>query len=81
MRNSYKKCDVLYRLKFQKPSNYQQQQPQLPFTMHKLSQDPSKRVQRIPGQGNDPTQGCNVVSESFKTITSNNAKDANKAFR
>ena len=25
-------------------SNYQQQQPQLPFTMHKLSQDPTKRV-------------------------------------
>ena len=30
--------------------------------------------------GNDTTQGCNV-SESFTTITSTNAHDANKAFR
>ena len=32
-------------------------------------------------RANDTTQGCNVVSESFTTITSNNAHDANKAFR
>ena len=43
----YKKCDVLFRPKFQKSSNYQQQQQQLPFTMHKLSQDLSKRVQIV----------------------------------
>ena len=41
------KCDVLFRPKFHKPSNFQQQQPQLPLTMHKLSQDPSKRVQIV----------------------------------
>ena len=44
VRSSYKNCVVLFRPKFQKSSNYQQQQPQWPFTMHKLSQDPSKRV-------------------------------------
>ena len=32
-------------------------------------------------RGNDTTQGSNVVSESFTTITSNNAHDENKAFR
>ena len=42
-----KKCDVLSRPKFQKSSNYQQQQPLLPFTIHKLYQDPSKRVQFV----------------------------------
>ena len=37
-RNPYKKCDVLIQeFKFQKSSNYQQQQPRLPFTLHKLS--------------------------------------------
>ena len=47
VRNSYEKCDVLSRPKFQKSSNYQQKQPQLPFTMHKLSQETSKRVQIV----------------------------------
>ena len=47
MGNSYKKCYVLFRPKIQKSSNYQQQQPQLPFKMHKLSQDPSKKVQIV----------------------------------
>ena len=47
VRNSYKNCDVLIRPKLQKSSNYQQQQPQLPFTMHKLFQDPSKRLQIV----------------------------------
>ena len=32
-------------------------------------------------RGNDTKQGCNVVSESFTTITSDDAHDANKAFR
>ena len=45
--NSYIKCDVLQRPKIQKSSNYQQQQPDLPFTMHKLPQDPSKRVKMV----------------------------------
>ena len=47
VRNSYKKCDVLQRPKIQKSSNYQQQQPHLPFTMHKLPQDTSKRVKMV----------------------------------
>ena len=47
VRNFYKKCDVILRPKFQKSSNYEQQQSQLPFTMHKLSQDPSKRAQIV----------------------------------
>ena len=46
-RSSYKKCDVLFQPQFQKSSNYQQQQPQLPFTLHKLSQDPSKSAQIV----------------------------------
>ena len=43
----FQKCDVLFRPKFRRSSNYQQQQPQLPFTMHKRYQDPSKRVQIV----------------------------------
>ena len=31
----------------QKFNNYQQQQPHLPFTMHRLPQGPSKRVKMI----------------------------------
>ena len=45
VRNSYKKCDVLFRPKNQKSSNYQQQQPQLPFTMHKLSPKTPRTLQ------------------------------------
>ena len=55
VRNSYKKCDVSFRPKFQKTSNYQQQQPQLPFTMHKLSQNPSKRAQIVDFEQEDFT--------------------------
>ena len=32
-------------------------------------------------RGNDTTQGCNIVSESFTITKSNNAQYANKAFR
>ena len=32
-------------------------------------------------RGNDSTQGCNIVSKTFTTITSNIAHDTNKAFR
>ena len=31
----------------QKFNNYQQQQPHLPFTMHRLPQGPSKRVKMV----------------------------------
>ena len=68
VRNSYKKCDVLFRPNFQKSSNYQQQQPQLPFTMHKLSQDPSKRLQIVNFEQEDFT--CNFTPETTITYSS-----------
>ena len=70
VRNSHKKCDVLFGLgpKFQKSSNYQQQQPQLPFTMHKLSQDSSKRVQIVNFEQEDFT--CNFTPEITLTYSS-----------
>ena len=46
VKKSYKKCYVLFRPKTQKSSNYQQQQPHLPFTMHRLPQDPSKEIRK-----------------------------------
>ena len=81
-RSSYKKCDVLFRPKFQKSSNYQQQQPQLPFTMHKLYQDPSKRVQFVNFERKEFT--CNLIPKiiimysSYETpdeISESSAKD------
>ena len=75
VRNSYKKCDVLFRPKFQKSSNYQQQQPQLPFTMHKLSQDPSKRVQIVDFEQEDST--CNFNPEITITYSSYETPDKN----
>ena len=75
VRNSYKKCDVLFRPKFQKSSNYQQQQPQLPFTMHKLSQDPSKRVQIVNFEQEDFT--CNFTPEITITYSCYETPDKN----
>ena len=73
--NSYKKFDVLYRPKFKKPSNYQQQQPQLPFTMHKLSQDPSKRVQIVNFEQEEFT--CNFTPKIVITYSSYETPDKN----
>ena len=75
VRNSYKKCDVLFRPKFQKSSNYQPQQPQLPFTMHKLSQDPSKRLQIVNFEQEDFT--CNFTPEITITYSSYKTPDKN----
>ena len=75
VRNSYKKCDVLFRPKFQKSSNYQQQQPQLPFTLHQLSQDPSKRVQIVNFEQKDFT--CNFTPEIPITYSSYETPDKN----
>ena len=75
IRNSYKKCDVLFRPKFQKSSNYQQQKPQLPFTMHKLSQDPSKRVQIVNFEQEDFT--CNFTPEITITYSIYETPDKN----
>ena len=75
VRNSYKKCDVLFRPKHQKSSNYQQQQPQLPFTMHKLSQDPSKRLQIVNLEQEDFT--CIFTSEITISYSSYETPDKN----
>ena len=75
VRNSYKKCDVLFRPKFKKSSNYQRQQPQLPFTMHKLSQDPSKGVQIVDFEQEDFT--CNFTPEITITYSSYETPDKN----
>ena len=75
VRNSYKKCDVLFRPKFKKSSNYQQQQPQLPFTMHKLSQDPSKRVQI--GNFEQENFTCNFTPEITITYSIYETPDKN----
>ena len=66
VRDSYKKCDVLFQPKFQKSSNYQQQQPQLPFTMHERSQDPSKRVQIVDFEQEDFT--CNFTPKNYYNV-------------
>ena len=42
------------------------------------SQETAENGEHRSLRGNDTTQGCNVVSESFTTITPNNAHDANK---
>ena len=75
VRDSYKKCDVLIRPKLQKSSNYQQQQPQLPFTMQKLSQDPSKRLQIVNFEQEDFT--CNFTPEITITYSSYGTPDKN----
>ena len=66
---------MLIRPKLQKSSNYQQQQPQLPFTMHKLSQDPSKRLQIVSFEQEDFT--CNFTPEITITYSSYETPDKN----
>ena len=75
VRSSYKKCDVLFRPKLQKSSNYQQQLPQMPFTMHKLSQDPSKRLQIVKFEQEDSS--CNFTPEITITYSSYETPDKN----
>ena len=74
-RSSYKKCDVLFRPQFQKSSNYQQQQPQLPFTMHKLSQNPSNRVQIVNFEQEEFT--CNFTPKIIIMYSSYETPDKN----
>ena len=66
---------MLIRPKLQKSSNYQQQQPQLPFTMHKLSQDPSKRLQIVNFEQEDFT--CTFTPEITITYSSYETPDKN----
>ena len=75
VRNSYKKCDLLIRPKLQKSSNYQQQQTQLPFTMHKLFHDPSKRLKIVNFEQEDFT--CNFTPEITITYSSYETPDKN----
>ena len=66
---------MLFRPKFQKSSNYQQQQPQLPFTMHKLYQDPSKRVQFVNFEQEEFT--CNFTPKIIIMFSSYDTPDKN----
>ena len=66
---------MLFRPKFQKPSNYQQQQPQLPFTMLKLSQDPGKRIQIVNFEKEELT--CNFTPKITLTYSSYETPDKN----
>ena len=66
---------MLFRPKFQKSSNNHQQQPQLPFTMHKLYQDPSKRVQFVNFEQEELTCNftpkINIMYSSYETPDKN----------
>ena len=75
MRNSHKRCDVLFRPKLQKSSNFKKQQPQLPFTVHKLSQDHSKRVQYVHFEQEEFT--CNFTTNITITYSSYETPDKN----
>ena len=66
---------MLFRPKLQKPSHYQQQQPQLPFTMHKLSQYPSKRVQIVNFEQKE--FACNFTPKNTITYSSYETLDKN----
>ena len=71
----YKTTCAMSYWKLQKPSVSFLPQPIL------TSQETAENGGNCSLRGNDSTQGCNIVSESFTTITSNNAHDANKAFQ
>ena len=68
---------------YKNPENFSKIQPLVSFLLQPIStsQDIAENGGHCSLRGNDTTQGCNVVSESSTTITSNNAHDANKAFR
>ena len=67
---------------YKNPENSSQIQPSVSFLLQPIStsQETAENEGHCSLRGNDTTQGCNV-RESFTTITSNNAHDANKAFR
>ena len=68
---------------YENPENSSKIQASVSFLLQPIS--PSQATDENGGHcslsGNDTTQGCNVVNESFTTITPDNAHDANKAFR
>ena len=68
---------------YKNPENSSKIQPSVSFLLQPIStsQETAENGRHCSLRGNDTTQGCNVVSKSFTTITSNNAHDANTAFR
>ena len=66
------KC-VVFLTKISKSFNYKKQQPQLPFTMHKLSQDPSKSVQIVNFEQIEFT--CNFTPKITITYSSDETPD------
>ena len=68
---------------YKNPGNSIKIQPSVSFLLQPIStsQETAENGGHCSLRGNNTTQGCNVVSESFTTTTSNNAHDANKAFR
>ena len=68
---------------YKNPENSSNIQPSVSFLLQPIltSQETAENGGNCSLIGNDSTQGCNIVSEGFAPITSNNAHDANKAFR
>ena len=69
--------------KYKNPENSSKIQPSVSFLLQPIStsQETAENGGHCSLRGNDTKHGCNVVSESFTAITSNNAHDANKVFR
>ena len=68
---------------YKNPENFSKNQPSVSFLPQPISstQETVDNGGQCSLRGNDTTQGFNVVSESFTTITSNKTHDANKAFQ
>ena len=68
---------------YKNPENSSKIQPSVSFLPQPIStsQETAENGGHCSLRDNIIMQGCNVVSESFTTITSNNAQDANKAFQ
>ena len=68
---------------YKNPENSNKSQPSVSLLSQPIStsQETAGNGGLCTLRGNDTTQGCNDVSESFTAITSNNAHDANKAFQ
>ena len=68
---------------YKNPEKSSKIQPSVSFLRQLIST--SQETAEIGGycsiRSNDTTQSCNIVSESFTTIKSNNAQFASKAFR
>ena len=67
---------------FKNTENSSKIQPSVSFLSKPIltSQETAENGGHCSFRGSDYMQGCDIVSESFTTITSSNAHDANKAF-